>query len=67
VCDECQECPMRRPKRCTGCRGVSYCARQDTEGRAACQQAAWGGHKKACRAAKRERERREAAEGAGVD
>ena len=62
VCDECQECPMRRPRRCTGCRAVSYCARQDKDGRAACQHEAWSGHKKACKAATKERKRRETVE-----
>ena len=57
VCDECQECPMRRPRRCTGCRAVSYCGRQDESGGSACQHAAWGGHKQACKEAKAENKR----------
>ena len=62
ICDECQECPMRRPRRCTGCRAVSYCGRQDGDGRAACQHKAWGGHKKACKRARRMAEREKAVE-----
>merc|ERR1711969_407044 len=54
--------PMRRPRRCTGCRAVSYCGRQDGDGRAACQHKAWGGHKKACKRARRRAEREKAAE-----
>ena len=68
-CDECQECPMRRPRRCTGCRAVSYCSRVDGKGRAACQNEAWAGHKEACKAAQRERKEKEstaAAEGAAA-
>ena len=59
ICDECQECPMRRPRRCTGCRAVSYCSRVDGKGRAACQNEAWAGHKEACKAAQRERKGKE--------
>ena len=62
VCDECQECPMRRPRRCTGCRAVSYCGRQDGDGRAACQHKAWGGHKKECKRVRKEAEARKRAE-----
>ena len=66
ICDECQLCPMWRAKelaRCTGCRAVYYCRRRGMDGKAVCQHKAWGGHKKACKKAARERKRREAAKG----
>ena len=69
VCDNCQQCPMWRAaelRRCSGCRAVYYCTRVDAGGRAACQHEAWGGHRKSCKAARRARERREAAEAVGV-
>jgi hypothetical protein len=67
MCDGCQRCPMDRAtelKRCSGCRAVYYCTRVDEGGKAACQHAAWGGHKKACKKATRARARREEVEAA---
>ena len=58
ICDNCQQCPMWRVtelRRCSGCRAVYYCTREDEGGRAACQHEAWGGHRKACKAAKKAR------------
>ena len=54
ICDNCQQCPMWRStelRRCSGCRAVYYCTRVDEGGHAACQHEAWGGHRKACKAA----------------
>ena len=67
ICDGCQRCPMDRAtelKRCSGCRAVYYCTRVDDSGKAACQHAAWSGHKRACKKATRARARREEVEAA---